>query len=585
MENPFLNTIELRGHADSITETFSMCEQACLDTGISLGDAAPKFGELAALFNKLSQSLDGAGFRDASTDLAAVAKRIDVIGNGLERESTALDELITLNRPIATLIAQVAADIRIISALIFNVKIEAALLHDEEGNMIGFADELRRLSTKASQALEDYQSTHLRLLESLVKSRDSQVQFESRFRPQLRQISGEIAASLETVYDRRREITKNLADIGNESQKVGGQIGQAVFALQVGDSTRQRIEHVREALHLAASIGDSNNDLDDSQASESKHLLIAQLCRLESRQIDAALDQFDTEMQTAQGLLADLNGKADRLALRGVQLFGGSSRRDYSFLEQLQPKLNIALTMIEECRRARSNLDEATRSVDVTTSILQERTAGLTDIVNDITMIGLNTILKSSHLGERGRCLSVIAHELQGYATGIAQSLTRLPSGLSKVTANVQQFSEVGKSHDSDYMRALGERMSLAVRTINDCGSEMSAALSLLESVTDQIKTKLHDALLRLSICDDIQRNLLAASRSIEAMAAKSPEAFVGGATAEKLFSDVRSTYTMASERQIHDEFLKDCPGFISSDDSAGLGEMTQEDGAAVCLF
>jgi hypothetical protein len=587
MEHATVNTVELRGYADSVTQTFSMCEQACLDTGIGLGEAAPKFGELAALFNTLSRSLDGAEFRNASVDLEEVAECIDIIGNGLEQESVALDELTALNKPIAHLIAHVAADMRIISALIFNVKIEAAILHDEEANMIGFADELRRLSTKASQALEDYQSTHLRLFDSLVKSRNSQVQFENEFRSQLTQISKDIASSLATVYGRRRAITKNLANIGDESQKIEAQIGQAVFALQVGDSTRQRIEHVREALHLAASLGERDDSFSDSETLELNQSLIAQLCRLESRQINAALDQFDGEMRTTQSLLVDLNGKASRLALQGAQLFGGNSRRDYSFLEQLQPQLKIALTMLDECRRARSNLDETTRAVDTTTSVLQELTAGLTDIVNDITMIGLNTILKSSHLKERGRCLSVIAHELQAYATGIAQRLTCLPSALAKVTAKVQQFSEAGRGHDSEYIHALGERMRLAVRTIEDCGGEMSAALSLLDSVTNQIRTKLQDALSRLSVCDDIREDLLAASCWIETMAAKLPEAWAGGAIAERLFADVRATYTMASERHVHDEFLQDCPGFISSNNRVGLQAMAREDSdlASACLF
>ena len=58
-------------------------------------------------------------------------------------------------------------------------------------------------------------------------------------------IAGEIAASVPAIHVRRREIAEALSEIGCPSQRVGTQIDQCVMALQVGDRTYQRIEHVR----------------------------------------------------------------------------------------------------------------------------------------------------------------------------------------------------------------------------------------------------------------------------------------------------------------------------------------------------
>lgn len=587
MENGSTSAAQLRSHAEAISQTFAQCERACLDVGMGLGDAIPGLNELAGFFTTLAQSLESEEFRRAGTDLQAVAGDIEAIGRDLALESKALGELLDLNRNIARLIDDLAGNLRVIAALVFNVKIEAALLNDHETNMIDFAHDLKHLSSNAVRALEDYQATHSKLFELLKRSCEAQVKFEEEYRSKLLDISTDIAASLETVDIRRRDIAKSLAEVGRQSQSIGMQIGQAVMALQVGDSTRQRIEHAQQALRLAAQVeaGDVEPIFEDRLASADPQMrssLAAAICRLQSRQIEAALDQFSSEMDAVERLLDNLKSDADGLASRGRTLFGSTKAKGDSFIEDLKKKLELAHVMIDECRHARANVDAATSAVDVTTTDLRERTAGLSNIVTDITMIGLNTILKSSHLGQRGKCLTVIAQELQSYATEVVQGIKDLPPALQNVTKIVAHFSDVGKAHDADQMLTLSARMATAIASFDASGTQMSEALTRLKGETRQISSTLNDVMSRLRASDEIQKTLKSAVEAIDETAASFAVSAIEGEFADKIFAHIRASYTMAGERQIHDSFVGAPPDLEPQDVASNSDEDALME---ACLF
>lgn len=589
MQNESTPASLLRCHADAITQTFSQCERACLDVGMGLGEAIPGLSDLSGFFATLAQSLESEEFRRAGGDLKAVAHDIEAIGRDLHQESRALVELVDLNKVVGRLIEDLAGNLRVIAALVFNVKIEAALLNDHETNMIDFADDLKRLSSKAVRALEDYQTTHSKLYELLRRSCDAQIKFEEEYQAKLFEVSAGIAASLETVEIRRRDISKTLAEIGRQSQNIGMQIGQAVMALQVGDSTRQRIEHAQAGLHLAASIDRGNDALNGQITAIDEPLrssLVAQICRLQSLQINSALDQFLGEMTVVDRLLRNLEDESDGLASRGRTLFGSQDAGSDSFVDELKQKLQLAHAMIEECQAARASVDNTARAVDTTISDLLQRTSGLSEIVMDITMIGLNTILKSSHLGQRGKCLTVIAQELQSYASEVVQGIKDLPGTLQKVTAVVERFADMGKAHDADQMLALSNRMASAIGSFDQSGTQMSDALTRLKTQTGTIGGTLHDATLRLGVGDDIQRTLKAAVESIDVVATTIAGQDLWDETADQIFQKLRTAYTMASERQIHDGFIGTKDAVVSGNQANAEPIIADEDELmAACLF
>ena len=554
----------LRQTADTVSRTFSPCERSCLDIGARLGDAIPVLSDLSGLFQELSTSLESKELRAAGLDLQTVSEQIEATANDLSGESQALVDLVALNQAIAERIANLSENGRTISMLVFNVKIEAASLSGLGEDMRGFVEGLHELAKRAQQALDQYRFTHGRLYDLLHGSSEAQKRFQESHQARLLSIAGEIAASVAAVADRRRKTAEALSEIGSRSQRVSAQIGQCVMALQVGDSTCQRIEHVRQALHLAAQglePGAADGVWAESYGTadrETKNAAVVGICRLQSRQLDAALADFASEMETIAAALQGLLVDAGELATRERALFGSGGSGGDSFLETLEHRLEAARAIMEECRQARAIVDSAAATVSATMADLDHRTANLSDIIIDVTMIGTNALLKSSRLGDRGKGLSVIAQELRSYAAKIVEGVEALPAALREVAAFVERFAERGRARGADHLNALDQRIVSAIEPFKANGKAMTDALLRLERETTTVGALLGDAAGRLAgDRGDIGISLRNAIAEIDSLAAgigDAEEWMVGWG--DRLDRLLRGAYTMACERQIHESFL-----------------------------
>jgi hypothetical protein len=554
----------LRQTADAISQTFAPCELTCLDVGARLGAAIPGLSDLSGLFEKLSQSLESEELRGAGLDLQTVAGQIEATANELSGESRALADLVALNLSIAERIAGLSESGRTIAMLVFNVKIEAASLSDTGEDMHSFVEGLHQLAQRAQQALGQYRLTHGKLYDLLQDSSEAQKHFQESHQARLLSIASEIATSVAVVVDRRRETADALSEIGAQSQRVGVQIGQCVMALQVGDSTCQRIEHVRRALRLAAqrleegAADDVWAECRGASDRQSQNVAVAWICRLQSRQLGAALGKFTDEMDTIAAALQGLLADSDVLAKRDRALFGSGGGGGDSFLATLERRLEAARAIMDECRQARAIVDRAAAAVGATMADLERRTAGLSEIIVDVTMIGTNALLKSSRLGERGKGLSVIARELRSYAAKIVEGIEELPAALREVAAFVERFSEAGRARGADHLSALDERMLGAIGSFKASGKAMTDALTRLEREMTAVGALLGEAAGRLAGGrDDVETSLRGAVVDIDALAAEIHDSDKWwAACADFLDGALRGAYTMASERQIHAAFL-----------------------------
>ncbi len=570
---------ELRRNANTISQTFAQCEQTCLDVGARLGDAIPGLSDLAALFEALSRSLEGEDIRAAGLDLAAIARELERSADELTEETAALVDLVGLNRAIALQISKLLTSIRTINALVFSVKIEAASLNESGDDMSAFAGGLQELALRAQRALDEYQKTHEKLFELLRASSEAQTGFQRSHQASLKSIAAEIADSLSAVAERRREIGEALQEISAQSQQIGTQIGQCVVALQVGDSTRQRIEHVHYALGLSA------DNLEPESAQEPEPTdLAARICRLQVFQLDGALDEFTREMGAVSVSLRGVAGDAGALAGRGRSLFGASGRGGGSFLEGLERKLEAARAIVGECRRARAVVDRATAAVGATMTDLNQRTEGLSQIVVDVTMIGTNAVLKSSRLGDRGKGLNIIAQELRNYAARIVEGIRELPPALSEVVAFAERFAEAGRAHDSERLTTLDGRMTAAIGAFNSNGKEMTSALHRLDGEAASVHDLLERAVALLGAHEDVGATLRSAAAVVDELSERIGDADRESPEIDALIDRLlRATYTMASERQIHDAFTGGNGEFAELPEAAAQSDV--EELAEACLF
>ena len=271
-------------------------------------EAIPDLNNLATLFETLAGSLENQEIGEASDDLDKLAGELARAAHELTDESRVLADLLSLNRSIGARLADLLVSLRTISTLVFSMKIEAAPLIQSEDDLAPFTEGLAKLSDHARRALDKFQATHGKLEEILRASSIAQAEFQHLHQTHLTTISSDIAECLAAVAVMRRRTLAAAREISALSRRVGEQIGQCVVALQIGDSTRQRLEHVCRALDLSveqltSEVPTSATPISSEALATNPEDIASRLCRLEALQLEAALDEFRRDIATVLGAL------------------------------------------------------------------------------------------------------------------------------------------------------------------------------------------------------------------------------------------------------------------------------------------
>ena len=553
-------TEEFETHAAALGAACSGFEQACLDIGARLGEAIPGLTELATMLDVLSGALEGGGIDKACADLTTTSADLTRAAADLIEEGRALVDLVDANRQIGAHIVGLNDCIRTIAALVFTLKIESAPIQEHGDDMAAFADRLHRLAENARHTLAEYRAAHGKLDELLRAATQAQADFQRSHREGLEAIGAEVRTSLGAVAERRRRTAEALQQVGLRTREIGDRIGQCVVSLQIGDSTRQRVEVAQVALHLWSDLVEGRaSRLADDEAREvfagNGEAFTNRLCRLQARQLEGAYDEFYREMEAISKALPSLASEAGALAGHGRELFGAGGSDGGSFLETLEKKLAAARVMVAACRRARAVVDNAASAVITTMEDLRRRTDSLREIVIDVTIIGTNAQLRSTRLGDQGKGISLIAQELQGNGDQIGKGIQLLLPALDRVVVHVERLAQAGEHLESGRLAELDERMSMAIRAFGATGQQMTSALERLDDEGDKVRAILDRAAHALATHGDTGPTLLAAAEAMDEIAARLSEAEDTGEIDLTLDRLLRPIYTMASERRIHSAF------------------------------
>ncbi len=578
----------LRDRAESLTDAFSKFERACLDSGVRLEEAIPGLTELATMFEALSGALEGEAIGTARDDLEAISDELGRASEELSARERALAALVVHNREIGGRIVELHDCIRTISALVFTLKIEAAPMRADGVDMTAFANRLHALAEHARGAISEYQGAHGRLDNELRTACEAQLNFQRRHRDALTSIAAEIRASLETIAERRRRTVVELQGVGARAREIRDRIGECVVALQIGDSTRQRVEHAHAALCRPATLVEGGLSATAEEGQEEALWLVesdpegffARLCRLQSLQLTGALDDFAVEIEAISTGLTSLAGQAEALTNGGRELFGAGDSATQSFLENLGQKLAAARTMVDACRRARAVVDRAADSVVATMADLRRRTETLLRIVVDVSIIGTNALLRANRLSDRGKGIGLIAQELRGAGDRIGKGIHALPPALDRVVAQVESLTSGTGGLDSKRLANLDERMNTAIVAFAASGKGMTTALTRLEHEGKAARLVLERAVATLASHEEASPIARAAAEALEALGSGADDAEDRERIDDLFDRWLRPTYTMASERRIHDSFT----GHVEIANPAAVAAPASEDADAFLL-
>lgn len=559
--------------ADSLDDVFQDSERTFATIGAGLGDAITNFATLTTTFETLSTSLENDDMRNAADRLTKIAGAIDSMSAALVSERSALAELLAVNREISGGLGRLQSGARTMTILTLNAKIEAARIDRNEEDISIFSIEMARTVKTAQDTVEMHSSAQANLTRLLEVACTEQAQFESTHRDKMVSIAQELLNAFGVVDDRRRQAAAIASGIGERSMQISASIGSAIVALQIGDNTRQRVEHVVSALRLLRSTLPSKSGV-AGEFSDVDHAMARSVLLLESAQIDAASEGFEDGVRQIREALERLAQDCAAIGEEGKQICSAGNGARGSFLDILKEKLATSKRLMRECAAASASVDNAKASALRTLISLQERMASLNEAVKQMTLVGINAALKSRHFGSDGLGLCVIAEQLRSYAKQISADAETLMPSLSRAIAlahglEVRRASLVG-------MDDFEAELSTALDSFDDIALRLDRAFASLLSDVEKV-----NGFLGYSACDLAPQEVLCsvlrgAGRKLDGIARSVPDVSIRGST-NGFLDSLWSLYTMDGERSVHRRFCEpsDDDGLVSSSSlDAGLDDI-----------
>ena len=99
-----------------------------------------------------------------------------------------------------------------------------------------------------AKTIVEFSQIYERLVEGVQKAAAARAHFEQSHSGTLNELAQRIASSLADVTSQRQRSADGSAATVQLSRAIGQRVMTAVMALQVGDATRQRVEHIEAAL-------------------------------------------------------------------------------------------------------------------------------------------------------------------------------------------------------------------------------------------------------------------------------------------------------------------------------------------------
>lgn len=551
----------LNAIAGKVDSAFTERERAFGDIGKRLGDAVLEIAQITSLVDGLPGLLESETLNDATARVSKVARMISAIGSVIPDENRALTELLKVNKDVASGLERLQNNIRIISILTLNAKIEAASVEREESDFSSFTLEIAQLAATARATVDGYLREHRKLVALLKGACKSKALFQQKYQSPLLSLSGQLSESLKAVESRRRQAAESALDIGACSKRINAAIGGAVMALQISDITRQRIEHVHFAVeHMISGLsGDGSQCTDDGWGQSAdlaeRESAAAYICAMESAQMDGALTEYEEEAGKIHESLKNLEEECAGVAQHGQELYGSAGKDSGSFLEVLKANLNVAMRLIHECMKAQASVDSATAAVTSTVIELQRQIISVSQIVLDMTLVGMNAALKSRQLGSKGKGLGIIADELRSYAHQTAQEAENLTPALELVIQSVSCFEDLRLTREKENVPDLDNVLATALKGFDDCAASLDNALKGLSNGGKHILSVLQNCVAEIEDQKSAPAILTEARDDLGGISQCDTAAEFYPGLLEDLMHIYWKRYTMASEREIHQQY------------------------------
>lgn len=508
------------------------------DAGGRLAGSLDMVGRMIDSLDHLGSALNADAVSGTTNDLLSTSEGLMALPDAQRARIERMQQLRQAGAALAAHINAMRQTLRYLRAFAMNVKITAGAIVTASDEFGGFAEQMCSQLDVGGSELDELAGQLSLLDQQLAGALAFEQTLGGKYQAVIPAVPEKLATDAEAIGSHHARIAGVTTSVAAIARDIQMKVAKALTALQIGDITRQRIEHVQLGLTVT-----TRRLADADLSTEATARARGRLVRLLAEQMADTASAFEVEAaKVTQSLAGMAQDTAQILAFETL-----SDARGSGGLRELENSLGQARILVGDVGAAMDNAHRISNETATAVKTLTRRVDVIYSVKRDIQQMAINSSLRCNRLGDIGKPLSVIALELSSHAAQLEESadqtlgsLTRLAEVAGGMTPQTETVIDASRLDDvSERLRRAADVVEQDLASLGAKGAETARSLEL---ATDQ-----------LGLREDLGETLHAAAIALTEEAGPATEDLTGIIDViGDAMTEIARCYTMARERTVH---------------------------------
>jgi hypothetical protein len=502
---------------------------------------------LLTSLDQITRALDNNEASDTSADLNATVQNLIELPGAEQNRQQALTALAQTGSELHRHVADMQETMRYLRTFAVTVKITGAGLAE----FAGFAQEILERIYSGTDEVNRF-ATHLDSLQKEVKLALSfGYNLAKNYADTVPAVARALQDDAKKIADHRQNLGAIARDVGAIARGVQSKVASTLSALQIGDITRQRIEHVQSTFSLLQDFFASEDGA--KLNADARKRLMNVIHHLTAAQMADMCTDFQRDSRNVVQTIASFSQDTQGILRLRDQMSGRSDGSDGNFMRALESSVSAAHEIVKQVDAASRQADQVSQSTLGTAATLLHSIEAIRAVKIDIHYMALNTNLRCSRLGEEGKSINVVTGELRIFAGKLDDSADAIVNGLPALEASAGRVAPAGSAKNG----GLAESLTSAVGTIRSAANLMEDELKVLAEHGREVATKINLLIGKLDFQHDLGDVLARCADVLETVAGDQIADISDIAEAiAPLDHKIFKLYTMVQERNVHRDII-----------------------------
>ncbi|MCK8781942.1 chemotaxis protein [Rhizobium sp. NTR19] len=531
---------------DRLETARSRIEERFLDGGAALLSILDVLNKLTNALDQLTGSLDETTANATMAELKSTVESLSQLTTFESDRQAGFAEIAKTERKLQPHIEVMQETLRYLRTFAVTAKITGAGISD----FAGFAEEILERIQEGSRQVNEFARKLSTLGQGLGPVMSKGKTILASYEETVPQIVEGLSTGAAEIGNHRKLLVERAARVRGVAGGIQSKLAATLSAMQVGDITRQRIEHCQSSFQLLEEYlaSPAGAELTPEQANSLSNIIR----NLVFLQLDATIVDFERDtakiVSTVASFKADL---AEIEVLRADMASGGDTQNDNA-IRQLEHGVAAGRGAVREIEEVAREAGVLSRSTAETAVDLLNGIGIIRAVRTDIHYMALNTNLRCGKIGEEGRAINVVTAELRNFAAQLDETAEKI---LTELQALETASNKLVAAQSGQVEGSLDGRLEKAINNIRAVGDRMDAQMLELGEQSSVAVREMDVSLARLNFKAELGEvlrhcadKMMLDDEPVQVPGIEDALADLGG--------QIVKLYTMVSERELHSAVL-----------------------------